>query len=166
MMSDLEKLSDNYVFRERSDYQLRHFVVGQHDTPEMQFRQLLLEARNLLRDIKISEIQVEIAKKRIAKLEQSDNEIDHLKAAQKRIGLSTLLQSIEGARLELDFLVNMSAEYRHYAPEEIEANQAEYWNRRLTRQASADKWGIEQGVSSANVLAMMQAGIVQKELEQ
>lgn len=165
-MSDLAKIANDYIVRERSDYQLRHFVVGQHDTPEMRFRQILLEAKDLIFKIKNAEIEVEITQRKIEKLESSGDAIKHLKAEQLRLGLGLALEALEGARRELRYLAELSKDYRYYSPEEIEANQGEYWEKRLTRQVTTDRMAAENGVSAGNLASMMNAGLVAKELEQ
>jgi hypothetical protein len=165
-MTELAKVANDYVVRERSDYQLKHFVIGQHDTPEMRYRQILLEAKDLIFKIKNAELSLEITRRKIDKLEASDKETDHIKAQQRRLGMALTLDALEGAKRELDYLVELSKDYRHYEPDEIEANQAEYWEKRLTRQATTDRMSLEQGVNAGNLASMMNAGLVQKELAQ
>jgi hypothetical protein len=165
-MTGLAKVANDYVVRERSDYQLKHFVIGQHDTPEMRYRQILMEAKDLIFKIKNAEISLEITRRKIDKLQASTDEVKHLKAQQLRLGMAVTLDALEGAKRELDYLVELSKDYRHYEPEEIEANQAEYWEKRLTRQANTDRMSLEQGVNAGNLASMMNAGLVQKELTQ
>jgi hypothetical protein len=165
-MTELAKVANDYIVRERSDYQLRHFVIGQHDTPEMRYRQILLEAKDLIFKIKNAELSLEITRRKIDKLEASDKETDHIKAQQRRLGMALTLDALEGAKRELEYLVELSKDYRHYEPDEIEANQAEYWEKRLTRQATTDRMALEQGVNAGNLASMMNAGLVQKELTQ
>lgn len=132
----------------------------------MRYRQILLEAKDLLFKIKNAELQLEINKRKIDKLEASKDEVKHLKAAQLRLGLSMTQGVLESARRELDYLLELSKDYRHYTPDEIEANQEEYWELRLTRQATTDRMALEQGVTAGNLASMMNAGLVQKELTQ
>jgi hypothetical protein len=164
-MNELAKVANDYIIRERSDYQLRNFVVGQHDTPEMQYRQILLEAKDLLFKIKNAEIELEITKKKIEKLESSSDEVDHLKAKQKRLGMAMTLTVLEGAKRELDYLVELSGNYKHYTPQEIEENQQDYWQKRLTRQANTDRMSLEQGISAGNLESLIKAGMIQEQLE-
>ena len=163
-MNHIAKLANDYIIRERSDYQLKHFVVGQHDTPEMRYRQILMEAKDLLFKIKNAELELEINKRKVEKLESSRDEIKHLKAQQIRLGMAMTETILVATKRELDTLVEMSKDYRHYTPEEIEANQEQYWELRLTRQATTDRMALEQGVSAGNLASMMNAGLVQKEL--
>ena len=39
----------------RSRYQIVHFVLGQHDTPEMQFYQLIQEIQSTCHTIRVAE---------------------------------------------------------------------------------------------------------------
>ena len=164
-MKELAKVANDYIVRERSDYQLKNFVIGQHDTPEMQYRQILLEAKDLLFKIKNAEISLEITRAKIKKLESSTDPVDHLKAEQRKLGMSLTLDALEGAKRELNYLVELSGNYKHYTPDEIEANQPEYWEKRLTRQATTDRMSLEQGISAGNLESLMKAGLVQKQLD-
>jgi hypothetical protein len=165
-MTDIQQAARDYIVRERSDYQLLHFVIGQHDTPEMRYRQILLEAKDLMFKIGNAEIELEITRRKIEKLESSGNEIKQLRAKQLRLGMALTLDALEAARRELHTLAELSKDYRYYTPDEIEANQAEYWEKRLTRQATTDRMALEQGVNSGNLASMMNAGLVNKELGQ
>lgn len=163
-MTELSKVAPTYAVRDRSDYQLKHFVIGQHDTPEMRFRQIIIEARELLYKIKNAELGIEIQKQKIDKLESAGDSIKHLKAQQHRLSMAITELALQSAKAELNYLVELSKDYRHYTPDEIEANQPDYWEKRLTRQATTDRVALEQGVNAGNLASMMQAGLVQKEL--
>ena len=160
-MNDIVKVTDNYLIRGRTDYQLKHFVIGQHDTPEMRYRQIIIEAKSLLFAIRNLEIEINITKQKIAKLETKGDEISLLKAKQKKLGLAISVDTVAAAKKELDYLVELSKDYRHYTPAEIEANQPEYWELRLTRQATTDRIALEQGIDKGNLMSLMQAGLVQ-----
>jgi hypothetical protein len=166
MTSFLATQAKDFTIQSRSNYQLQKFVVGQHDTPEMRFRQIIIEAKDLLYKIQRNELGIEIKKRKIQKLLASKDEVKHLKAAQLQLDLSVTLEALEGARRELDYLVELSKDYRHYTPDEIEANQEDYWELRLTRQATTDRMALEQGIDKGNLASMMNAGLVQKELTQ
>lgn len=162
-MNDVEKIAQDYVVRERSDYQLRHFVIGQHDTPQMRYRQILMEVKQLVMKIRLAELDVE--KKRI-KLDRLDNDaLDQIKAEQLRLGMAVTLDSIEGARRELAFLMQLAEEYPQYTAQDIEDNQQEYWEARLQRQANVDRMSVEQQVSAANLTSMLYSGLLHREIE-
>jgi len=163
-LSELSKIANDYIVRGRSDYQLRHFVIGQHDTPEMRYRQIIIECKDLLYKIAQAEIELEIGAKKLAKLEESSDEMDKLKVKKRKMQRAMTQTVIEGSKRELAYLIELSKDYRHYSPEEIEANQEDYWEKRLTRQATTDRIALEQGINVGNVASMMQAGLVRKEL--
>jgi hypothetical protein len=130
----------------------------------MRYRQIIIEAKKLFFDIKHIEIEVEITNKKIEKLEASDKDTDRLRAEQKKLGLVNTKEALEAAKQELNYLIELSKDYRHYTPDEIEANQENYWELRLTRQATTDRMALEQGINVGNLESMMNAGLVQKEL--
>lgn len=161
-MTDIEKIAQDYIVRERSNYQLRYFVVGQHDTPEMQYRQILMEVKALVTKIRMAELQVEKQRIKIERL--SDDPLDQIKAEEHRVGIAITLDLIEAARRELEFLLNLAQEYPQYTPQDIEDNQREYWEARLQRQASLDRLSVEQQVSAGNLMSMLNAGLLNREI--
>lgn len=155
-MTDIEKRSSDYVMRDRSNFQLKHFVVQQHDTPEMQYKQILLEIKSLIYKIKTAEISRQITEKKIANRLSTGDEIDKLKAEGMRLDLWYGESVLEGAKQELAYLCELSKDYRHYTSDDIEQGQEEYWNRRLNRQAETDRLAVESKVSSGNMAALLQ----------
>lgn len=162
-MTNLQKIARDYVVRERSDYQLRHFVVGQHDTPEMRYRQILIEVKQLVMKIKLAELDVQ--KKQIKLERLTSDPLDQVKAEKLRLGIAVTSDQIEGARRELECLLVMANEYPNYTPQDIEDNQQEYWESRLQRQATLDRMSIEQQVSTGNLMSMLNAGLLNREIE-
>lgn len=162
-MKDIEKIAKDYIVRERSDYQLRHFVIGQHDTPEMRYRQILLEVKSLIMNIRLAELDVE--KRRIKLNSLTDNPLDQIKAEKLRLGIALTLDTLEGARQELAYLLQLAEEYPEYTLQDIEDNQQEYWEARLQRQANIDRMSIEQQVSSGNLTSMLFSGLLHREIE-
>jgi hypothetical protein len=162
-MNQIEKIAKDYVVRERSDYQLLHFVVGQHDTPHMQYRQILLEVKSLITKIRLAELNVE--KQQIKLDALTDEPLDQIKAEKIRMGIAITLDALEGGRRELAFLLKLAENYPSYTPQEIEDNQQEYWEARLQRQATLDRMSVEQQVSAGNLTSMLNAGMLNRELE-
>lgn len=162
-MSDLEKVAHDYIVRERSDFQLEHFVVGQHDTPEMQYRQIIIEAKSLITKIRFAELDLQMQRIKLDKL--SDSPVDQIKAERHRIGMALTEDNVEAAKRELAFLCRLAEQYPRYSAEDIEANQREYWENRLQRQATLDRLSVEQQVSVGNLGSMLNAGLLNRELE-
>jgi hypothetical protein len=167
-MNEIEKIENiakDYVVRERSDFQLQHFVVNQHDTPEMQYRQILIEIKSLITKIRFAQLNLQKEEIKLERLEKSDDPIDQIKAEEKRLGITITLDVMEGAKRELAFLLNLANQYPQYTPQDIENNQPEYWEKRLQRQATLDRMSVEQHVSAGNLMSMLNAGMLNRELE-
>jgi hypothetical protein len=163
-VSDIEKVAQDYVLRERSDYQLRHFVIGQHDTPQMQYRQIILEVKSLVTTIRSAELNVEKMRIKLSRL--SNDPLDQIKAEKHRMNIAITLDLIEAARRELTFFLKVAEEYPAYTPQDIEDNQSEYWEARLQRQATLDRMSVEQQISVGNLGSMLNAGLLHRELGQ
>lgn len=124
------------VQQSRSNFQLEKFVVGQHDTVEMQYVQTLLELQNSYYTIRTVSLQMKKTEIEINRLRASGDEVDEIEAQIKELGLEqTRLVGI-GAFRELDKLMKIFNSFKHkYTREEIESAQEEYWSKRLNRQA-------------------------------
>jgi hypothetical protein len=162
-VTDLETIVEDYVIRERSDYQLRHFVIGQHDTPQMQYRQIIIEVKALITKIRFAELDQEKTRIKLSTL--SDSPLDQVKAEKHKLNLVIMSDLIEAARRELAFLLALADEYPQYTPQDIEDNQPEYWEARLQRQATLDRLSVEQQVSAGNLTSMLNAGLLSREIE-
>ena len=75
----------------RSRYQLERFVIGQHDTVEMQFYQCVIELNDMLHKYRLAEISQVRMEREIARLENSDEEDADLDLAENMISLKQLL---------------------------------------------------------------------------
>lgn len=123
-----------------------------------------METRVLLMRIKKAELGHEITREKIKKLQTSDKKTDHLKAEQMKWDLWLAIPTLEAAKKELEFLVNLASEYPNYTEADIEANQDEYWERRLLRQAETDRAALEQGVTAGNLASLLRTDIQKKRL--
>lgn len=163
-MDKLENIK-NYTITTRTRYQLKHFVIGQHDTPPMQWRQVLIEAQDLSYKIRMAEIAVQKLNIEIERLLSSGDPLDALEAEEKRLGVVLTERTLLGARMELEWLQDIASEVGEYTPEQIESDQPEYWTRRLSRQAGLDRLALTEGVSPANLQSMLNAGLLTKEAQ-
>lgn len=161
----LEKIANDYIIQPRSRYQIENFVVGQHDTLEMQYRQILIEAQELIYKIKMAEINQKKILIQIDRLLKTGDELDALEAEEKQLSLQRTEIVLEGSRRELKILENLFNNSKKYSPEDIEDNQQEYWKLRLSRQAEMDKIQAIEGVSVSNLEALLQAGLLYKQTE-
>ena len=71
----------------RSRFQLIHFVLGQHDTPEMRFYQLCLELQDMKHKLALAEIQVKKSEIEIKRLLETGDDLDALDAEEKLLEL-------------------------------------------------------------------------------
>jgi len=142
----------------RSRYQLVHFVIGQHDTPEMRFYQLCLELQDMGYKLRIAQINVRKAEIKIARLLETGDELDALEAEEKQVGLGQTRIVMRGAEREVAILTDLFDESTHYTRAEIEHAQPEYWKARLTRQTNLQL--MAGGVGWAQLDAMRQAGLL------
>lgn len=124
------------VQQPRSRFQLVHFVIGQHDTPEMCFYQLCLELQDMGHKLRMAQLGVRKAQVEISRLQATGDELDAIEAEEKQIGLEQTQIVMRGAERELAILTDLFDESTHYTRDEIEHAQPEYWQKRLTRQTN------------------------------
>jgi hypothetical protein len=151
----------------RTDFQLQHFVVGQHDTSEQQYKQVLLELQELLFTIKHVDLQNKKTILEIEQLRSTKNPIDEVDAQIKELSIERALLARLGAVKEAQTLVKIWESFEtKYTAEQIEANQVEYWNARLLRQAQLESMGGQSSISWGSLDALRQIGQLQPTLEQ
>ena len=142
----------------RSRFQLVHFVIGQHDTPEMRFYQLCLELQDMGYKLRMARIAVRRSQVEIGRLIATGDELDALEAEEKQVGLEQTQIVMVGAEREVAILTDLFDESTHYTRAEIEHAQPEYWQARLTRQTNLQI--MAGGVQWAQLDSMRQAGLL------
>ena len=123
------------VQQPRSRYQLERFVIGQHDTVEMQFYQCVIELNDMLHKYKLAEVNKVRMEREIARLEKSDDEDADLDLREKQIEYQHFLGVMSGGEREIICLLDMYEQIQHFSRDEIDHAQPEYWEKRLGRQA-------------------------------
>ena len=146
------------VQQPRSRYQLIHFVIGQHDTPEMRFYQLMLEIQDTAYKLRMAELGVRKAEVEITRLLATGDEIDAIEAEEKRVGLEQTEIVMGGALREMAVLEDIVDSSQHYTRDEIEHAQPEYWEKRLTRQTELQI--LSGSVGWAQLDSMRQIGLL------
>jgi len=146
------------VQQPRSRYQLIHFVIGQHDTPEMRFYQLCLELQDMGYKLRMARLGVRKAEVEIGRLLETGDELDAIEAEEKQVGLEQTLVVMRGAERELAVLGDLFDESQKFTRDEIEHAQPEYWHARLTRQTNLQL--MAGGVQWAQLDSMRQAGFL------
>jgi hypothetical protein len=148
------------VQQPRSRFQLEHFVLGQHATPEMQYYQTVLELQDAIYKYKLAAINVQKSDLKIAKLRATGDDLDELKAQEIELGLAQTEFAMLGAEREMKHLLEIFDTFTHkYTREEIESAQPNYWQARLTNNAKAMLMG-GSSVNAAHIEAMEQAGVL------
>ena len=151
------------VQQPRSRYQLIHFVIGQHDTPEMRFYQLCLELQDMGYKLRIAQLGIRKTEIEIARLRETGDEIDAIEADMQEVGLDQTRITMRGAERELLILNDLFDESQKFTRDEIEHAQPEYWEKRLTRQTNLQL--MSGNVGWAQLDAMRQAGLLDQAIE-
>ena len=142
----------------RSRYQLIHFTIGQHDTPEMRFYQLCLELQDMGYKLRLAQLSVRKTNIEIARLLETGDELDAIEAEEKQVGLEQTLIVMRGAERELAVLTDLFDESQKFTRDEIEHAQPEYWEKRLTRQTNLQI--MSGNVGWAQLDSMRQIGLL------
>jgi hypothetical protein len=146
------------VQQPRSRFQLVHFVIGQHDTPEMRFYQLCLELQDMGYKLRLAQLNVRKTDIEIARLVETGDELDAIEAEEKQVGLEQTRIVMKGAERELAILTDLFDESQKFTRDEIEHAQPEYWQKRLTRQTNLQL--MAGGVQWAQLDSLRQAGLL------
>jgi hypothetical protein len=162
-MMDLVLQTKNAILPSRSRFQLRQFVIGQHDTGPMQWRQIALEAQQLAYSIAMAELDIQRKEIEIKRLLGSSDELDAIEAKEKQLGIVLTERALGGARLELKWLQEIAMEVGQFTLDQIEKDQPEYWRLRLSRQAGLDQMSARQGIGAGNLQSMLSAGLLAQE---
>ena len=147
------------VQKPRSRFQLEKFVVGQHDTPEQQYKQTLIEIQSLYYTLKTVNLSLKKDQIEINRLRATGDEIDELDAQIKEISFEQTMLIAIGTQRELNDLIDIWESFEHkYTYEEMEELQPEYWTARLTRQARLEALGTGGNIGWGSLDALRQAG--------
>ena len=142
----------------RSRYQLIHFVIGQHDTPEMRFYQLCLELQDMGYKLRLAQLSIRKTEIEIGRLLETGDELDAIEAEEKEVGLEQTRIVMRGAEREITVLTDLFDGCQHYTRDEIEHAQPEYWEKRLTRQTNLQI--MAGSVGWAQLDSMRQIGLL------
>ena len=148
------------IQQSRSRYQLEKFVVGQHDSPEMQYYQLVIEANGTINSIKETELRIEKVKAEADELRETGKKSDSIEAQIKELSIPELETQLIGQRRELAFMQELFSQYENYTREDIELAQPEYWRNRLMRVGEMQMLARQGGVDWAHLQALYQADVL------
>lgn len=165
--TELEKLQNEFFNcnSDRSIYQIEKFVIGQNDTEERQYLQVVTELHMCYMEIKrqlLDYKETEIALAELLAVEQNPR----IELAINRIKLKqeSLEYSLDAKIKEFNKFIAIKKRFPQFTVEEIERAEAKYYECRLERQALEDKKSQETGISVGNLRALEQANITEKVL--
>ena len=149
MTEEIKLLFERFrtIAQTRTNFQLEHFIVAQHDTPARQWWQCLLELKGqyfeMLRvGLAVEKIQIEIEKMKkktipdvkdwnIQKIEIKEKELELAQVEFDRIARLRECEALYAILQKIEFEAN---EGKPFTLEQINQGEAEYWHKRLTRQ--------------------------------
>lgn len=152
----------NELKQNRSDYVLEHFVIGQHDTPGRQRLQILDELESLFFAVQDMTDERETARIEIEEIgsltpgnpyEESRLIIRMRRAQRTMIALELQINS---RVREINTLLSILSTLPEYTREQLDQEEAEYWVRRLNRQATLSQVGASTGLGEGNMEALLQ----------
>jgi hypothetical protein len=142
----------------RSRYMLENLILGEHDTPEMRFYYCVIELNDKLHKFSLAEVNKERMEREMARLEKSDDLDADLDLREKKIEYEHFIGVFAGGERELRDLLAIYEGIQHFTREQIDANQREYWEARMTRQTQLQI--MAGGVQWAQLDAMRQVGLL------
>lgn len=144
------------VIQPRSPFQLEKFVIGAHDSAEMRYAQCVTEIQALYYTIKGVSLEMKIKEIKAARLRQTDDEIDALEAEKIDLELEQTRLVGLGAFRELETLLDIFEQFpKKFNRQEIDQNQADYWAKRLNKQAIMETLGGTQA-NASHLMALSQ----------
>ena len=126
----------------RPDYVLEKFVIGNHETKEMQYAHCVLNLRLKYNDLRRGQISLEEKDYQIEQLRKKEENGDVMagfKKRRKEIDREETESAMLGAVRETVALYRIWKTFdKKYTRAEINALQPEYWEKRITDQANRD----------------------------
>lgn len=152
------------IAQNRSRYQIEHFVIGQHHSPEMQYYQLCREASAVINAIEETKLRIKKAIAEAEELRESGKKSDAIEADIKELSVAGLEENLVSSQRELAVIEEIFEQFPKFTRDEIEAAQQDYWETRLTRVAQLQMLSRQGGVDWAQLEAVYQAGIMEEAL--
>jgi hypothetical protein len=155
---DLSGINLNKYYSGRTKFQLEHFVQKEHDCPERQFLQLIMELKSLRDGWYIDTLEMKKLEIQIERLLATKDDIDQIEALKKEYTLATLKEAMEHREREIKNIVDALRKLpKAYTYEEIENAESAYWEKRLARQATEDMMSAQTGINPGNIRSIIQA---------
>ena len=149
----------------RSNFALSHFVVCQHDMPGRQRMQVLDELEAALFSVYDMKDELDLAKINLDEIVHGEMAVipDEWDAQRNVIKKNALQRKMVSIKMQIDSktremstLLAILDTLPEYTREQIEAEEPEYWDKRLSRQAYLAQKGSYTGMGEGNLDAIMQ----------
>jgi len=144
------------VQQPRSRYMLEHLTLGAHDTAEMRFYYCVIELDAKLYAYKLATINKRRQEREMARLKDSDEPDGDLDLEEAELNYEHFLGVMAGAERELRDLLDIYEAMEHFSRAQIDANQQDYWEARMTRQTQMQI--MAGGVEWSQLDAMRKVG--------
>ena len=148
------------IKQSRSKFQIEKFVLGQHDTSEMQYYQLCMEIETLVYSLCETELNIKKIEAEIEELNATGKKSDAVEAEIKALHLQRTQSSLIGTRRELVIMKQLFDKFPKYTREDIEAIQEEHWRKKLIRVGQLQMLASHTGVNWAQLDAIQQGGFL------
>jgi hypothetical protein len=132
LLNEMDELS-----QPRTNFALEHFVVGQHDMPGRQRTQVLAELQAMmfsLADTNDDITKAEIKLQRLSAWWYPKTVTTRMETSKLQRNIRSMQIQRNGRMRECEFLLGLLDKMPLYTREELEKEEAEYWQRRLLRQ--------------------------------
>lgn len=157
-MGDLDPTYEQIaeIQQQRSEYQLRKFVIGQHPSPEMQYYQACLELQDMEYKLALASLTRERTLLEIERLRKEGigDPVKRIDADIKELELQQHQLAVIGAQREVAVLRRILSEMPRYTRAQIERAQPEYWKRRLSVEPRLLQLGEHQWAPRVDVATL------------
>ena len=141
IVKKVEALKDaiDVIQQPRTNFEIAHYMVGQHATPGRQWVQCVLQLQISMFNIRRAQLNVQIIQAEIKDLRSDpQTEICEIKAQLKEVDLQELELARLGAVREAETLYAIFKQLPTYTREKFEAEEPEFWRIRLSEQMMLD----------------------------
>lgn len=157
---DLGCLNLDKYYSGRTNFQLENFVLKEHDCPERQCLQLIMELKSIRDGLFIDSLEIKKLEIQSSRLLATDDEIDKIEAQKKLYMIASMRENMEFRSREIKNIADLLKKLpKVYSYEEIEAAEKGYWDKRLTRQAMEDAMSAATGINQGNIRSIIQADL-------
>jgi hypothetical protein len=159
----------NGMKQNRSNFALTHFVVMQHDRVGRQRMQVLDELESMLFSVLDMQDNLELNLLDLKVLQDcpvSDPRRTDIAIRKAERDIIRLKMQINSHTREIQTLLSILDRLPVYTREQFEAEEAEYWNARLSRQALLSQRGNYTGMGEGNLDTILQMLVTPGEIRQ